>query len=138
VYDVAPTGQWTSSIAAADHHAFSYFPQAGVLAFPVRENNLDAPGVARMEVFRVSPRTGFTRLGDVEQDGEVLRGVRIGERLFSVGDRVIKAVELEDPDSVIGQVVVGTSAPAVTPPGNVFFTLLNPAGLVRFATRAFA
>jgi uncharacterized secreted protein with C-terminal beta-propeller domain len=136
VYDVAPTGQWTSSIAAADHHAFSYFPHAGVLAFPVRENNLDAPGVARMEVFRVSPRTGFTRLGDVEQDGEVLRGVRIGERLFSVGDRVIKAVELEDPDSVIGEVVVGTGAPAVTPPGNVFVTLPNPAGLVRFATRA--
>jgi uncharacterized secreted protein with C-terminal beta-propeller domain len=114
VFDVASTGHWSNSVATDDHHAFSYFPEAGVLAFPVHEETANQSGATRMEVFRVSPRTGFTRLGDVEQDGDVLRGVRIGDRLFSVGDHVIKAVELDDPDSVIGQVVVGTGTP--TPP----------------------
>jgi uncharacterized secreted protein with C-terminal beta-propeller domain len=121
VFDVASTGHWSNSIAADDHHAFSYFPEAGVLAFPVREDTA-TDTAARMEVFRVSPRTGFTRLGDVEQDGDILRGVRIGDQLFSVGDRVIKAVELDDPDSVVGEVVVGTGTttpPTPTWPGNL-------------------
>jgi inhibitor of cysteine peptidase len=125
VFDVTDTGTYASSLAATDHHAFSYFPETGVLAFPVREDR-SAAGSAevRMEVLRVSPRTGFTRLGEIEQDGDILRAVRIGDQIFSVGDRVIKAVDGEDPDTVIGEVVIGTGTTPAIPGSNPFQPVL--------------
>lgn len=101
VYDVTDGDRWSDSVAEHDHHAFSYFPERGILAFPVQEYGRDGAYHTRMEVVKIDPAAGFTRLGAMAHpQGTVLRGVRIGDRLYAVGSQRITAADLDDVDNI--------------------------------------
>jgi uncharacterized secreted protein with C-terminal beta-propeller domain len=111
-YDV-PTkrgGGWTNSFAEHNHLAFSYFPAQGVLAFPVDLESWDDNGSttlreSRLEVVKVDPEDGFARLGGiVHEDDTILRSVRIGQKVFSIGTQVIKVGPLDDPSDVLATI----------------------------------
>jgi uncharacterized secreted protein with C-terminal beta-propeller domain len=110
-YDV-PTkrgGGWTNSFAEENHLAFSYFPGQGVLAFPVGleswgdDSTLEREN--RLEVVKVDLEDGFARLGGiVHEDDTILRSVRIGQKVFSIGTEVIKVAELDEPSDVLATI----------------------------------
>lgn len=102
VYSVGGANRWTDSPAEHDHHAFHYFPETGVLAFPVTESDPTDYYNRRLEMLKVDPQTGFTRLGQIDHDAEVLRAVRFGDRVFSVGTDAIRIVDGEDPSETLG------------------------------------
>ena len=86
--------------AQQDHHAFSYFPEFGVLALPVDKGAWWGGwggDVAGLEVFHVSPADGIQKLGDIEHDSNVRRSLRIGELLYSVSADTIKVHAILDP-----------------------------------------
>lgn len=100
----SPSG-WSWSSAEYDHHAFSYFPESGILAFPV---SLYKNGryESHLEVLRIQPEEGIEPLGAVVHQGTVLRSVRIGQNLFSIGTDAIEVVKLEDPDQAIASIPI--------------------------------
>ncbi len=87
---------WTP--AEWNHHAFSYFPEQGILAFPLETNWWET---STAQVFRIHPSQGFTRLGEVEHDSPVLRTLRIQNLLYSVSSNTIKVNALENPTNEI-------------------------------------
>jgi hypothetical protein len=94
------------SAAEYDHHAFSYFAGHGVLAIPVSSWSWDeasgtASGSNALVVYEVDPAGGFTELARIEHDSAVSRSLRIGGRLFSIGENELKVVNLDDPASVV-------------------------------------
>jgi uncharacterized secreted protein with C-terminal beta-propeller domain len=109
-YDI-PKNQgpgWQYSVAENDHHAFSYFPAQGVLAFPVTLDGYDEQSnyitEQRLEVVKIDPDKGFTRLGAITHDDEILRSVRIGPKVFSIGTHTIKVANLDDPSAVLATI----------------------------------
>jgi uncharacterized secreted protein with C-terminal beta-propeller domain len=109
-YDIPKTeGSWQYSVADYDHHAFSYFPAQGVLAFPITleqwEGDYNMKTEQRLEVVTIDPTKGFTRLGAiVHDDDEILRSVRIGQNVFSIGSEAIKVANLDDPSDVLATI----------------------------------
>ena len=99
---------WDYSVAEHDHHAFSYFPAQGVLAFPVSvsgySNDNTWHNENRLEVVKINPTAGFQRLGAISHEDPVLRSVRIGTRVFSIGSQVIKVANLDKPSDVLATI----------------------------------
>jgi hypothetical protein len=97
--DVWP--DWNSSAAEWDHHAFSYFDSLHVLAVPV----LDWwywQGNARLELIDVDTAAGtLSGLGQVKHTDEVLRSVRIGTTLYSIGRDGVRVVDAGDPSTLL-------------------------------------
>lgn len=91
-----PADTWSWSAAEWDHHAFNYFAEHQVLALPVLDYGW-YNGTAKLEVLKVDPAKGFTSLGRVAQNGQVLRGVQIGDYLYSIGSKSVKVVAIDDP-----------------------------------------
>ncbi len=94
------------SAAEYDHHAFSYFAGHGVLAIPVsswswNEVSGTASGSNALVVYEVDPAGGFTELARIEHGSAVSRSLRLGGRLFSIGENELKVVNLDDPASVV-------------------------------------
>ncbi|MGA2498927.1 MAG: beta-propeller domain-containing protein [Tepidisphaeraceae bacterium] len=93
---------WTSSPAEWDPHAISYFPDQQILAVPVLDwgwwNN-----DAKLELLKVDS-TGFTEVGQIHHDGEVLRSLRIGNFVYSIGTDAIKVISLDDPSTDVADV----------------------------------
>jgi len=90
---------WTSSEAAWDHRAFSWFPAEGLLAVPVttwnwnwedgRSHNQFVVGV-----YAVDRETGFTHAFDVSHDSPVVRSLRIGSRLYTLSGSALAIHDL--------------------------------------------
>jgi uncharacterized secreted protein with C-terminal beta-propeller domain len=99
--DIGDDNGWMYSDAEWNHHAFSFFEEAGVLAVPVQESYWsDANGYhaeATLAVFQVDAATGFTLLGEIEHQGAALRSFQIGELLFSIGTDALRVTALTDP-----------------------------------------
>jgi uncharacterized secreted protein with C-terminal beta-propeller domain len=92
--DTFDLGGW-SSLAAYDPHAFSYFPQQGVLALPSGDGQA-------LKVLSVTS-DGFDDLGTIEhEDGNtVSRSVRIAGNVFSIGTDAIRVRSLDDIDEEV-------------------------------------
>jgi hypothetical protein len=93
-------------------------------------------------VEKIDPEKGFTELGRVTQDGEVLRSLRIGDNLYSISTTDLEIVNLMQPEKVVAEVVLpGTTGPVVSAPGGIFriqpifqsfiqpITIMNPGNL---------
>ena len=113
--------RFSTSTAESDHHAFGWFAHHGVLAIPssrsfsARVDN-DGDGFretreARREdtLFTFEVDTSFSGrsedalqlLGQVEHEQAILRSAFIGDVLYSVGNGLIKAVDIRNPSSEI-------------------------------------
>lgn len=107
-----------SSEAEWDHHALSWFADAGVLALPVAGDWSD-PAV--LEVLRVGP-DGIEELGEVAHDSPVQRSLRVGGVLYSLSAGEIQAHRLTDPSVRLGR--VGLPAPPTREPILVPFAVV--------------
>jgi uncharacterized secreted protein with C-terminal beta-propeller domain len=96
---------WTSSPAEWDHHAISYFPKEQILALPVLDWGW-WHGHAKLELLKVDATEGFTALGTIEHDGQVLRSLRIGSFIYSIGTEYVKVVSIDDPTNVVAEVLL--------------------------------
>ena len=99
--------RWERSPAEFDHHAFSYFSEQRIVALAVNRN---ATGQS-LAVVRVDPSEGesaFELLGEQKTPSEALRAVRIGDVLYSVTANHVQALDLDDPETVLGTLVTGT------------------------------
>jgi len=110
---------WSHSGALWEHHAFSYFPDSGIMAVPVShhdwgpDSGIMAVPVSHhdwgqgdtntLEVVRVNTDTGFESLGNIEHETSVLRSLRIGEFLYSVSLSTVKVHTLTDPAEQIAE-----------------------------------
>ncbi|MBI3467480.1 MAG: beta-propeller domain-containing protein [Planctomycetes bacterium] len=117
-YVIQPAGGWSWSAAEWDHHAFSYFPESGVLAIPVEGSvvvtgDVDGDGIAdspvwqyrsELWVFQVDTSAGFDLLGQVDHDSQVLRSLRIEQLLYSIARDSIKAQPLQSPTATVSEV----------------------------------
>jgi len=113
-------GNWTSSEASWDHHAFLYDPESGTLALPLSRHEtiwIDENGdgqadwpqteyTTTLSVFTVSAE-GLEVAGEIEHGSTVRRSLRIGEVLFSLSHNSIKASDLVDPSRSLGSLVFG-------------------------------
>lgn len=125
-------GRGTDSEANYNPKAFNYFAPANALAFPIDiySAGTDGPEIGRHEfngliVFDVSLETGFTELGRLSavDDNDSLepgcyynywgssRGVFIGHTIYAVSDLGVKAAELDDMSTLLGQTSLTGSAP---------------------------
>ncbi len=94
---------WTSSPAEWDPHAISYFDQQQVLALPVLDWGW-WNGSGRMELLKVDATSGFTEIGQIHHDGQVLRSLRIDNYVYSIGTDAIKVISLDDPSMDVADV----------------------------------
>ena len=105
---------WTSSPAEWDPHAVSYFADQQILAVPVLDwgwwnNN------AKLELLKVDPVNGFTEVGQIHHDGQVLRSLRIGDFVYSIGSDAIKVISLADPSTDVADVPLAPVTPTPVP-----------------------
>ena len=100
VYIWSDDSRQGTSEAEDDHHAFSYFPDHGILALPFNQRwgGGDESG---LEVFEVDLEDGFTYLGRITHDDRVRRSLRIGEYLYSISADQIKVHAIGDPSNEI-------------------------------------
>ncbi|MFO0957780.1 MAG: beta-propeller domain-containing protein [Isosphaeraceae bacterium] len=112
-----PGASWAWSNAEWDPHALGFFPESGVVAIPLQgygpADHADVSGDWRLQsdlaVYRIDPARGFRPLGVVEHDSTVERSIRIGDVLFSIADREVKAVRIGDVSlTSLGSVTIGT------------------------------
>ncbi|HUU23408.1 MAG TPA: beta-propeller domain-containing protein [Phycisphaerae bacterium] len=103
VYIWSDEGRAGQSEAISDHHAFSYFPDQGILAMPFSEGWAGG-NECGLEVFQVDLEEGFTYLGRIVHSDAVRRSLRIGEYLYSVSSEQIQVHEIADPTSEIASV----------------------------------
>jgi uncharacterized secreted protein with C-terminal beta-propeller domain len=116
---IQPEGGWSWSAAEWDHHAFSFFPESGVMAVPT-QGSVMIPAVddgdpatfdyptyeyrSDFWVFHVDAASGFDLLGQVEHDSTTLRSIRINELLYTLAYDDIKVQPLLDPPATVNQV----------------------------------
>jgi uncharacterized secreted protein with C-terminal beta-propeller domain len=94
---------WTSSGAEWDHHAFSYFEDEKVLAIPVLDWGW-WNGQGKLALLKLDETSGFTKLADIQHDGEVSRSLRIDHFIYSIGTDAVKVISLDDPDTILTSV----------------------------------
>jgi len=114
-YKIGVTAWDAYSQAQWDHHAFSLFDAEGILAIPVSQWKSNSTHDTELQVFQLDSVNGFTLLGTVDHDSEVLRSLRIGDELFSLSETSLKINELTAPDTAVGAVSFG---PTVIPVGS--------------------
>lgn len=124
LYDAGTNADWgsVSSDALYDPHAFSYFADPGILAIPLDSwswNSSTGTSQNTLEVLKIDPAAGFTELGQVSQESEIQRSVRIGDDLYSVSTGDIKIVQLQNPANVIADVPLPPPPSQPTPGGIV-------------------
>lgn len=103
-------GWWTSSAAQYDPHAFSWFPDQGILAIPL--DSWRDSEKSHLAIFELDLETGFTDLGRIDHDSAVKRSLRIGGNLYSLSENELKIVDLAHPDQLITQVLFPLAPPA--------------------------
>jgi len=103
-----PGWYWTSSGAEWDQHAFSYFPDEKVLAVPILDWGW-WNGQGKLALLKLDQSSGFTKLGDIQHDGQVLRSLRIDHFVYSIGTDAVKVISLDDPDTILTSVDLPSS-----------------------------
>lgn len=99
-----------------DHHAVSYFAEAGVFALPILNTgeagwwwsgvDTTSPlsgGEGGLQVFQIDVTTGFSPIGLIQHDTQINRSVRIGERLYAISSGAVTVHELTDPTIQLGE-----------------------------------
>lgn len=114
-FKLSVTAWDTYSQAQWNHHAFSLFDEAGILAIPVSRWDSNSGYSSKLDVFQLDAVDGFKLLGAVEHDSEVLRSLRIGDQLFSLSDSTLKINPLTDPATEIAEVVLENPHPIPQP-----------------------
>jgi uncharacterized secreted protein with C-terminal beta-propeller domain len=94
---------WTSSEAEWDHHAFNYFPDEKVLAVPILDWGW-WNGHGKLALLKLDETSGFTKLADIQHDGEVSRSLRIEHFIYSIGTDAVKVISLDDPEAILTSV----------------------------------
>ena len=113
---------WSSySQAQWEHHAFSLFDAQGILAIPVSNWDVDAGYSAELHVFQLDANKGFSLLGTVQHDSEVVRSLRIGDQLFSLSDSALKINTLINPAQAVASVPLADPNVKVDPPVVIAF-----------------
>ena len=123
---------WTSTEAAWNHHAFSWFPSHGLLAVPMTEATwgrepveaggelIEASVAIRsdflVKLFSVDRDTGFTPAFDVRHDSPVLRSLRIADRLYTVSTTAIAVHRLDGSHEEVGRLTIGTESYGIVDP----------------------
>jgi hypothetical protein len=111
-----------------DHHAVSYFAEAGVFALPIANSDGDwwwdgvdpessglESGEGGLQVFQIDVTTGFTPIGLIKHETEIQRSLRIGEHLYAISSGRVSVHELTDPNNELGTLsIVGISPPLYT------------------------
>ncbi len=97
---------WNSSGAEWDHHAFSYFPDQKVLAVPILDWGW-WNGHGKLALLKLDETSGFSKLGEIQHDGEVQRSLRIDNYVYSIGTDAVKVISLDDPDTVLASAALG-------------------------------
>ena len=105
---------WPTTGENYDHHQVSYFPETQTLAIPVNAyttpSDLGPDGQPNLQnslfVFKVDPTSGFTPIGTVAADTNVLRGTRIGDTLLTISQDMVTASPLSDPSTILGKVQI--------------------------------
>ncbi len=121
--NIGEAGATVYSEALWNHKAFTYFPDQRLLAIPVTIYPYTEVGYPAdntfygLEVYRVSLESGFDFLGRIRTDSPSgqsysswLRGVFMGEHVFSVSDQVVHVAAWADIDNTIRTLVIGTGA----------------------------
>jgi uncharacterized secreted protein with C-terminal beta-propeller domain len=94
---------WGSgSEAEWDHHALRYFPESGELAIPIYGSytGVQYTGfVSSLYVWKVDLTKGFTFLGQINQDSQVRRSLRINDQIYSIADDSVAVHPLADPNA---------------------------------------
>jgi uncharacterized secreted protein with C-terminal beta-propeller domain len=142
-----PQWNWwwgSGSEAEWDHHAVGYFPEFDTLAIPIYGTYTDynySSFESSLWVFDVNTSTGFTKIGQVNQDSQVRRSLRIDDRLYSIGEDSIKVQPIQDPSGASPELrfVDDPRTPIFTPVtaplagaetlGVVSFVVSDPTGL---------
>ena len=100
--------QWSDALH--DHHAFSHYPVYGLVALPVVENNWwwdkRTSGLAILKL-DTGEKASITPVTVIEHDSTVLRSLRIGQVLYSISDRDVKANSMSAPAVQVGVVALG-------------------------------
>jgi hypothetical protein len=105
-----------------DHHAVSYFADAGIFALPIYNtgevgwwwsgDDSDSalePGRGGLQVFQIDVVAGFTPLALIEHDTSIERSVQIGEHLFAISSGTVTAHSLADPANQLGELDIAAS-----------------------------
>jgi hypothetical protein len=120
-------GGWGMSEALYDHHAFSYFPEKGILVLPFYCAGWDFPETGLTDrmacqpsnefwVFQLDPQRqqdAILLLGRIEHPSLPRRSLRIGEVLFTISDDTVKAHDLDDPTIQLGELRLAENADRV-------------------------
>ncbi len=145
--------RYSESEANIDHHAFGWYAPSHVLAvpaarsYPVRVDK-DEDGyretteyVSEHELYTFQIDTapsarsdvGIELLGTIEHDAPVRRSAFIEDKVYSIADTSIKAANINDPASIISEVVTaeGLASPPLPTPGTPVWDKLD-----RFQGRA--
>lgn len=114
-----PAGGWTWSEAFHNHHAVSYFADAGVLVVPFDGGSIclafgdscaQRPGHFWVLGVEAGADDPLRVLGSIEQGGQPRRSLRIGENLFTVSSETIAVHPLRDPETKIDELYYGSIA----------------------------
>lgn len=103
-------GRSTQSEALYEHHAVSYFSDAGLLAIPifsayqwgsfrfgVDNSAILETNESALQVFRVDTATGFEPVATIKHNSRIRRSLTIGEHLIVVSQDYVTVHDLNDP-----------------------------------------
>jgi hypothetical protein len=127
--------RFSTSEAELDHHAFGYYAAFGLLGMPIgitriERVDLDGDGyretsravhefqlaVFSVDVDAANPADRLTLRTEIEHETPVRRSGYIGDKLYSIAESSVKAVDIAALDQIIGQVTI---PPPVEPPDPV-------------------
>ena len=84
-------------------HAFSYFPDEKILAVPILDWGW-WNGQGKLALLKLDETSGFTKLADIQHNGEVLRSLRIDHFIYSIGTDAVKVISLDNPNGILTSV----------------------------------
>lgn len=113
-------------IGDLDHHAFSYFPESGILALPLhsQQTGRELPGVkplydedeSGIHLLKISAEHGIELVGEMEFDDRAERTLRIGDMIYGLSKTKVKGVHVDTPNEVVVDYDIQTETPALTIP----------------------
>jgi hypothetical protein len=149
--DRDPLPLFSSSIAESEHHAFGWFGVHNTLAIPTNRSysqpvDRDGDGIFEstewvyensLVAFQID--TSFTGRsedaisvsGTVDHDRTILRSAFIGDVLYSIGVDQIRAVDIQHPDTLIGDVDLAYVEIVYPYPRPVIYFTLDAADFAR-------
>ncbi len=117
--EILDSDAWTE--AQYDHHAFTYYEEAEVLALPVtRWSDADGQQQSGLNLYRIDRDEGILDVGEVNHTpymdqeaawwgscSQVRRSIFIEDYVFAVSNHGVQVVQLDSPEVDISGVVLG-------------------------------